>query len=58
MNRKCPKMCTDYWFSHPFSLYMLCPGCETWTDKEGKTWRRINLPSGVEIRPSDKEDGE
>lgn len=54
MNLKCPKMCTDYWFSNPFSKLMICPGCETWKDKDGKTWRRINLPDGVEIRPGEE----
>ena len=55
--KRCPDMCFKYWSGHPFSALFICPGCETWTDKDGKTWRRINLPDGVEIRPVEVDKG-
>lgn len=55
--KRCPDMCFEYWSGHPFSALFICPGCETWTDKDGKTWRRMNLPEGVEIRPVEGDNG-
>ena len=40
----CPDMCYRYWIKNPYSPIFICPGCETWIDKDGKKWRRGLLP--------------
>lgn len=44
MRDECSPLCWRYWNKHQFNQFLICPGCETWTDKDGNKWRKLNLP--------------
>ena len=47
MSPKCSDACVKYWFEHPYSPIMICPGCWQY-EEDGHKIKMMNLQNSPE----------